>query len=205
MIVEEVCHWFDLLRLFAGEIESVHCVASDAVHKDFDFEDIAHINCTMASGVPAHITHNLCGFDYTFDIWVIGAHGALRAWHKESNAGDLGVGDDRFQGFVAWRRHWDPKDYQEVAPPPGESVCWVGAMPPRRDDARYPVHKKCFGPEVSEWSSVIEGARLFAECVATGKPFPTTARDGVQSLAAALAARKSAREGRIVRLSEMNG
>ena len=187
MIVEEVCHWFDLLRFIGGEIEEVHCVCNDWVHEDFDFEDVAFINARFASGAAAHITHSLCGYDLLFDLWLTGTQMSVRALHKERLASQIGVGDGRFFGLVSERRHWKPADFG----PEGNLREGV--------EETFPVTRTTYGPEIKEAHLIAESARLFAKCAVEGRPFPVTVDDGVRSLIDALAARKSAKENRPVR------
>ena len=191
MIVEEVCHWFDLLRLFGGEIEEVHCVWNDWVHKDFDFEDIAYINCIYESGAAGHITHSLAGFDHLFDIWAFGTKASSRGIQKERLKGPFDVGQDEWYGLVATRDHWTSENFDEGGNlrPDGEEAC--------------PIQRKTFGIEATEPACIAAEADVFAKSVLTGEPFITTVDDGVQSLVAALAARRSAKERRPVRCAEI--
>ncbi|MFH0962652.1 MAG: Gfo/Idh/MocA family oxidoreductase [Planctomycetota bacterium] len=187
MVVEEVCHWFDLLRHLGGELEEVHCVWSDRVHEDFDFEDIAYINCRYMSGAAAHITHNLCGFGYLFDIWVVGRKGSARAIHKEDASTPIAVESEAVCGTVVTRRHWKASDFTEK-----------GELKPGTSE-RNPVAKTTFGSEVWERNCIEGLAATFARCVVTGEEFPVSVEDGVKSLVGALAARRSAKERRVVR------
>ena len=65
LIVEETCHWFDLLRFITGkEVASVQCRTTDRIHADFDFEDVAYIQGSLEGGGVFQIAHALSGFDF---------------------------------------------------------------------------------------------------------------------------------------------
>ena len=60
MLVEETCHWFDLLRWFGGEVAELTAYTTDKVHPDFDFEDVAYVNAKLKSrcgGTAIACTH----------------------------------------------------------------------------------------------------------------------------------------------------
>ena len=77
-----------------------------------------------------------------------------------------------------------------------------GKVKPETEE-EYPVTRKTYGLESTEPVLIADMAGLFAECVVTGKKFPVTAEDGVKSLIAALAARRSAKENRPVSCEEI--
>ena len=191
MVVEEVCHWFDLMHLLGGEIDEVHCVWHDQIHKDFDFEDVAFINCRFASGAAGHIAHNLAGWGHLFDIWLIGTDASARVFQKERIKNDFGVGDGEFFGRFAMRKHLKPCDFDE-------------AGKPRPDEHEtHPVVTKTFGEDATEPQNIMAMCRQFARSVVTGEPVVATVEDGIKSLVAALAARQSAKEKRPVCCAEI--
>lgn len=188
MVVEEVCHWFDLLRFIGGELADVHCVWNDCVHEDFNFEDVAFINARYESGAAAHITHTLCGYDLLFDLWLTGTKMSMRALHKERLDSQIGIGDGQYYGLLSRRKHWKKEHFSSE-----------GNL---REDAEEacPVTRQTYGDQIKEARLIAESAKLFAECVVEDRPFTgATVDDGIKSLVASLAARRSAKEGRPVR------
>ena len=188
MVVEEVCHWFDLLRYFGGEISQVHCNTNEWIHPDFDFEDIAYINLRYKNGAIAHITHSLCGFGYLLNLWIFGTEGAIWAVQKDKSESDLGVGDKDFFGLISLRKHYKPQDYDKK-----------GNLTPKAIDF-HQVEKKKFGIECREPETIKESVKHFVDCVITDREFVATAEDGRKSLEIALAARRSAREKTAIEL-----
>ena len=173
MIVEETCHWFDLIRWFGGEVKDIHCLTNGWVYSISDFEDIAYINCRYKSGAIAQLSHVLTGFDYLFNLWVFGTKGSAWAVQKDDKHSYLGVGENEFYGLVSTKLHTS----KEIN-----------------------VKKFCTD-ECREYKNIKEHAKYFAHCVATGKEPLVSAEDGRKSVELALAARKSAKENKIVTIT----
>ncbi|MCF7941553.1 MAG: Gfo/Idh/MocA family oxidoreductase [Spirochaetia bacterium] len=174
LIVEETCHWFDLARYLTGkEADSIHCVTTDAIHDDFDYEDIAYINGSFKGGGIFQISHALSGFDFSLQITVHRKHEVIWCGLKEQPYSSLDNGSTSYHGIVSRGR---------VGGTPDEAQVWTFA-----EDASEPV-------------AIRELVCRFTRCIAEDLPFPADVQDGYQSLRMAEAARISARESRIVQL-----
>lgn len=174
LIVEETSHWFDLARyLSGGEIATVHAVATDKIHPDFDYEDIAFINATFADGGILQISHALTGFDFSLVLTVHGTAGTIRCAFKETPASRLDAGQTGYIAVVAW----GPLD---GTPDQGGVVT--------------------FGEEAGEPATIREHVKAFAACVAEGRPAPCTLSDGLAALEASLAAGVAAHRNAVVNL-----
>ena len=172
MIVEEACHWFDLLRWFGGEAAELDCHGMGDVLPETDFEDVAYVNMRYQGGATAQMSHVLAGFGTALLIWVVGKEASAWGYLKESEAPFLGLG-------------W-PGEYGRVAFAPGH---------PHReiDKARLleGIRVRTYGIEASEAVNIKDFVRLFAQAVAEGKPPLVTLDDGIRALELSLAARAS--------------
>jgi predicted dehydrogenase len=176
LIVEETCHWFDLARFVTGrEISTLHCVTTDRIHDDFDFEDIAYINGTFEGGGILQISHSLTGFDFSLVMQVHGKKGTIWCALKEEERCSLDGGETTWLGIV---------------------VC--GPMNGIPRDAR--VVK--FGEEATEPRNIRDYVVYFTEVLAKGGRPLAGYEDGYRALRLSLLAGLSAREARIVGYQE---
>jgi predicted dehydrogenase len=176
LLVEEACHWFDLLRWFGGEVSEIQCYGAGGILPETDFEDVAFANMRFASGAIGQMSHVLAGFGTAFLIWVIGTRASAWGYFKETESPFLGLG-------------W-PGEYGRVAVIPGYP----------RTDADKPrllegIRVRTFGIEGKEQENIKDYAKLFAACVAQGRQPPVTLEDGYKSLELSLAARASSLTG----------
>ena len=126
----------------------------------------------------AQLSHVLTGFDSCFQIWVFGTKRTVWSVLKYRAPSVLGVGDNDFHGLISIRDV--ERDVENL------------------DDGRTEVIK--FGEECSEPMNIRDHAKHFAACVARGGRPLATLEDGLKSVELSLAAKTSAREGRIVAL-----
>lgn len=172
LLVEEACHWFDLLRWFGGEVSEVQCYGVGGVLPETGFEDVAYVNLRFASGAAGQMSHCLAGFGTALLLWVVGSRASAWGYFKETESPFLGLG-------------W-PGEYGRVALIPGHP----------RTDADKPrllegVRVRTFGIEAKEQENIKDYAKLFAASVAQGRQPPVTLEDGYRSLELSLAARAS--------------
>ena len=178
MIVEETCHWFDLLRHYKGmEMTRVNCVKNDWVFDDFDFEDLAFAHGTFEDGSIWEVSHVLTGFDFDLTIIINGTKGTLWSSVKDKERSSLDNYVTEHMGVLAYRAHGRP---------PEETVVEV------------------FGPEIHEVRNIADFAGYFAQVVAEDLPVPVTGEDGIAALNIALCASMSADEGRVVDIPQMD-
>lgn len=174
LIVEETSHWFDLIRYLSGdEIASVFTVGTDAVHPDFDYEDVAFCQGRLSGGSAWQISHALTGFDFSFTIQVHGSSGTAWLGLKEAVYSSLDNGSSS---------HWGVLSHAPLNSNP--------------EDARVRVWES----EAGEPETIRDNVSALAGRFVRGEAFPTTFNDGVGALKAALAARESYRSGEIVEL-----
>ena len=177
LIVEETSHWFDLLRfLTKGEIEELHCVTTDRIHPDFDYEDVAYIQGRLEGGVAFQIEHSLAGFDFSFTISVYGTKGSIRCGLKEELVSNLDAGQTDYVGIVSFGQ-------------------------PNRPEAG--VETELFGAEVREPETIRANVIRFAAAIESGAPLRCPAQDGVRALEAALLANRSASLNRVCSPKEL--
>ncbi|HUX12654.1 MAG TPA: Gfo/Idh/MocA family oxidoreductase [Spirochaetia bacterium] len=162
LIVEETSHWFDLARFLTDkELATVHGVATDKIHPDFDYEDIAFINATFADGGILQISHALTGFDFSLVITIHGTAGTIWCAFKEAPQSVLDARQTDYIAVVAWGPvNGGPENGQFVT----------------------------FGDEAGEPETIRENVKAFAACIAGERPVPCTLSDGLAALEAALAA-----------------
>ncbi len=169
LLVEETCHWFDLARFLTGdEVVKVHCVGSDRVHADFDYEDIAFVQGTFASGSVFQVGHALTGFDFSLVIQIYGDRGSIWCGLKADPRSLLDGGQSSYIGIVSW----GPVN---VAPGEGSFVT--------------------FGNEAGEGESISDNVVCTVEALRVGTPFVADLEDGIRSLQISLAARNSLGSG----------
>jgi myo-inositol 2-dehydrogenase/D-chiro-inositol 1-dehydrogenase len=174
LIVEETSHWFDLARyLSGGEIATVHAVATDKIHPDFDYEDIAFINATFAGGGILQISHALTGFDFALVVTIHGTAGTIRCAFKETPVSRLDAGQTSYIAVVSWG--------------PLDGNAEQGGV-------------VTFGEEATEPATIRDHVREFAACVAEGRPAPCTLSDGLAALEASIAAGVAAHRNAVVNL-----
>jgi predicted dehydrogenase len=187
MLVQETCHWFDLLRWFGGEVENVSCQSTDRILPETQFEDVAYANVRFRSGAAGHVTHSLAGFAPVLLLWVFGtrtsAWAYVRPWiHDQNPALFLGMGN--------------PGEYGRVA---------VAQGYPHTDEEKRrlldTVRVTTYGSQALEQENTKDLVLTFAECVATGSTPLVTVEDGFRSVELSLAARASSlKDGAPVRL-----
>jgi len=169
LLVEETCHWFDLARFLTGkEIAHVHCVGSDRVHADFDYEDIAFIQGSYADGSAFQIGHALTGFDFSLTIQIYGDRGTIWCGLKADPHSLLDGGQSTYMGIVSW----GPVN---AAPGDGSFVT--------------------FGDEAREGGNIADNVARTVRSLRDGTPFVAEFDDGLRSLQIALAARNSLESG----------
>lgn len=169
MLVEETCHWFDLARYLTGdEITHLHCVGTDLVHADFDYEDIAFIQGTFAGGAAFQIGHSLTGFDFSLVIQVYGDRGSIWCGLKAAPYSLLDGGQSNYMGIVSW-----------------------GPTAAKAGDGTFVT----FGGEVMEGRSIRDNVAHTVNALREGTPFTAEFNDGLRSLQIALAARDSLESG----------
>lgn len=177
LIVEETSHWFDLIRfLTAQEVEDLHCVATDRILPDFDFEDVAFVSGHLSNGSIFQVEHSLAGFDYSFTVSASGPKGSIWFALKNQDRSMLDAGQTTYTGIVAW----------------GD---------PNRPAAE--AQRILYGPEVGEASTIMENVRHFAESIETGEPLDCTVADGRRALEIALLANESAASNTVKSIAEV--
>lgn len=172
LIVEETSHWFDLIRFLSSEeIEDLHCVTTDRIHPDFDFEDVAFVDGHLSNGGVFQVEHSLAGFDFSFTISVSGRKGSVWCGLKENARSILDGGQTDYTGIVAWG---DPNRPSEEA------------------------RRVLYGPEAGEPATIMENVRHFAESIETGAPLDCSVTEGRKALEIALLAGLSAAGNKVV-------
>lgn len=173
MIVEETCHWFDLARYLTGkEITQVHCVGTDRILPDFDYEDIAFIQGHFDDGAVFQIGHSLTGFDFSVVIQVHGTLGSIWCGMKGDARSSL---DAEQTDYIAVVAH-GPVDHG------GDSA---GSEP----------QVVTFGNEAREGESIRDHVHHVVAAIDEDLPFLADFVDGVAALTVALAADRSLRSG----------
>ena len=174
LLVEETCHWFDLARFLTGrEIVQVHCVGSDRIHADFDYEDIAFVQGAFADGSVFQIGHALTGFDYSLIVQVHGDRGAIWSGFKADPRSLLDGGQTGYMGIVSWG--------------PVNAIQGEGSF-------------VTFGDEARERENIRDNVAHTVKSLRDGTPFVAEFDDGLRSLQIALAARHSLESGELVDL-----
>jgi len=175
LIVEETCHWFDLARYLTGrEVSSLHCVKTDKIHPDSDFEDIAYINGTFKDGGILQISHSLAGFDFNLSFILHGRQGTAWCSLKEQRLSSLDGRETSYYGIVSFgRTNTGPREAE--------------------------VFK--FGREATEPENIRDYARHFAECVALSRTPQAGFADGLESLKLALSAQEAGDRGIVVEVA----
>jgi predicted dehydrogenase len=169
LIVEETSHWFDLLRFLTGaEVERLYCHTSSAIHSDFDFEDIAFIQGSMAGGGIFQISHALSGFDFSLNLTVHGTAATLWCHLKDNPSNLLDGRQSSYCGLVAWG---DPDRGPEAA------------------------GLRLYDAEATEFRNIRDLTVDFARCVAEGAKPAVSYEDALKGLELSLAARKAAESG----------
>lgn len=173
LIVEETCHWFDLLRFITDqEVSSLHCHATDRILSDFDFEDVAYIQGRLGGGGVFQLAHALTGFDFHLAIAVHGRRGTVWCQLKDQAASRLDDRQSAYHALVAWG--------EPNRPPEAATV-------------------RTFGPEATEPCSIRDYAQHFVQCVAQGREPAVSYEDAVRALELSLAARASGERGKELR------
>jgi len=174
LIVEETCHWFDLLRWIPGkEVAELTCHAAGGINTDFDFEDVAMIQGSYRDGAIFQVSHALTGHDFSLVFVVHGTLGTAWCGLKEQPYSSLDGGASDHIGILSW------------AP--------IGARPADAWIERW-------GEEATEPFNIKEYARTVVTAIREDRPFPADLGDGERSLAIALAARHSCEEGKSISL-----
>lgn len=75
MVTQESVHYFDVLRWFAGEAESVDAI-SRKVRDDYQSDQILHCNIRFRSGAIGEFSHTILGFQFRNVLWAIGTGGS---------------------------------------------------------------------------------------------------------------------------------
>ncbi len=164
LIVEETCHWIDLVRFLSGkEIDSIQCTADSGILPETDFEDAVFINGTYREGGVFQIAHILTGFDFDLKIAVHGSQGTLWCALKDEPYSVLDNGETSYCGLV-------------VAGQPGM--------------AREKVQRWTWGLEATEPWNIRELVKRVAESAAKGVEPPAGIQDGIESLRWAIKARE---------------
>jgi predicted dehydrogenase len=175
LLVEETSHWFDLARYVTGkEVEQVHCVGTDGIYPDFDFEDIAYVNGVYTGGGVFQISHALSGFDFSLQLQVHGTQSV--AWCALKDA---------------------PYTSLEAAPSDGFGLVVHGPVGGKPTDAR----RETFGPSAREPENIRDFVAAAAEDIALGRPPACPVADGIAALDIALACRDSYDSGRVAKVT----
>lgn len=174
MVVEETCHWFDLARYITGkEIERLHCVTTEGILEDFDFEDIAYINGAFHGGGILQISHALTGYDFSLQITVHGTKGTACCGLKEEKYSSLDGGASEYLGIVSFGHPGGSSK---------DSKIWT------------------WGEEATEPFNIQNLAIEFAQRVEAGCEQRATWKDGCKSLELSVKALESATTGKIIKL-----
>ncbi len=174
LIVEETSHWFDLARFLTGEeFASVHTVGTDAIHTDFDYEDVAFCQGRFTNGSAWQISHALTEFDFNLTIQVHGTEGTAWLGLKERAYTSLDNGASN---------HWGILSHAPLNADPEDATIWV------------------WDSEAGKPESIRDNVAALVNCFKTGRKFPSTLNDGEEALRVALAARESYRTGKVVKL-----
>ncbi len=165
LIVEETCHWFDLLRYLTGsEVESLVCHGVDDIYQDFDFEDLAFIQGRMIDGGIFQISHSLTGHDFSLVIQLHGTKGTAWCGLKEEEYSSLDGGSASFSGIVSFGS--------------------PGSLPEQ-------AQVQTWGEEATEPFNIEECVKISVDAIHANKPGPAQWIDGYKSLEISLAARES--------------
>ncbi len=172
LLIEETCHWFDLAEFISGNrITSVHAVGTDAIHPDFDYEDLAFVQGTYADGSVYQISHALTGFDFSLVIQLHGDCGSAWCGLKEASYSALDDGASPYLGIVSH------------AP--------QNALPSE-------AHIRTYGTEATEPENIRVYTESVVEALENDTPFVADQDAGLRSLLVALAAREALKKGEIV-------
>ena len=174
LIVEETCHWFDLARFVTGkEFASVHCVANDRVHAEFDYEDIAYAAGAFSDGSIFHVGHALTGFAFSLQVQVHGRAGTAWCGLKDNPHSVLDAGQTDYVGIVCW-----------------------GGVEAGETEPQFTT----FGDEALEAQNIRDHVIECAARLVAGQSFRVGLGDGIAALDISLAASESARTGTIIHL-----
>jgi predicted dehydrogenase len=166
LIVEETSHWLDLLRFVTGEeVVRLCCNTSSAIHPDFDFEDIAFIQGSLAAGGIFQISHALSGFDFNLNLTVHGRKATVWCHLKDNPRSRLDGMQSKYCGLVAWG---DPNRGSEAA------------------------ESRTYGVEVTEPYNIRDFTRDFVRSIAEGRKPAVGYEDALRALELAIAAREAA-------------
>jgi predicted dehydrogenase len=196
LVVEETCHWFDLARFITGkEVARVHCVATDEILPDFDYEDIAFVQGWFDDGAILQVGHSLTGFDFSIIIQVHGTKGSIWCGLKAEPRSLLDAQQSDYIGVVSWGPveggvgSGDPAVRSGGPQNGGESP----AVAPASGAGEYVT----FGTEVLEGESIRDQVVHTVAALAGGRPFLAELADGIEALRIALAARRSIESGAV--------
>lgn len=165
LLIEETCHWFDLARFVTGkEVATVSAEATDRIHPDFDYEDVAYVQGRYTDGGVYQISHALTGFDFSLVLQVHGTGGTAWCGLKEERYSSLDGGATSYLGIVSW------------AP--------LNALPTDAEVTTYDV-------EATEPFNIRDLTGATVDAFASGTPAAAEYADGLRSLKIALAARDS--------------
>lgn len=169
LIVEETSHWLDLLRFITGsEVTQLCCHTTEAIHPDFDFEDIAFIQGNLLEGGIFQISHALSGFDFNLTVSVHGSRGTVWCHLKDNPVSRLDAMQSKYCGLVAWG---DPNRGAEAA------------------------GSREYGLEATEPYNIRDFTMNFVRCI-VGRQMPAVGyEDALKALELSLAAREAARSG----------
>jgi len=172
LFIEEIIHWFDILRWYGGEIKEIYCITNDWVRKEFDYAQTAFINFVYENEGIGEISQTINGFWVREDLWVIGTKAAIFAGFRYYPTGN--------SGFIRFKPHQED------------------IIADRRPDI---VNTKIFGSdEIFEFDCMERHVQDFVNRVEKGLDPIVKGIDGKKTIELALAAEKSAVEKKLVTL-----
>jgi predicted dehydrogenase len=171
MLLQEGCHYFDLMRWYCGEVESVNALGN-GFRKDIEYDQTIFANIKFQDGAIGQFAHTILGFQFRHIIWAIGtkaaAYGQLLFSCSEGSYGSLKV-----------------KQHQEDI----------------SEDAKEELIKKVeYGPEVDDEANIARLIDVFLEATRKDDSFPITGLDGKKSVELALATELSVSSNFLVNL-----
>ena len=164
MMIQEGCHYVDLLGWICGEIETVWAWSAK-VREDVGFEQILFGELAHKNGVHSQYSHTVAGNQIIHNVWLMGTASAIYGTMVYSKT----------QGSFAKIMH--KKHTKEIA-----------------DDIKGDFSVKCFGEKEIWDDDVIPNLiNDFVSRIIQKRPPGVTAYDGRKSIEVALAMEESAR------------